>query len=440
MKFGIFPKVFIYTTLFLFAVVAIAVGLFYQQFVAFYNAQQQQQLVANYQELYDDLRTSGWDREQMIAIAQQFADTNQTFIFRIMGEDETTLFRTQHRDAPPDGGTRMLFSLGEYTLIAENTAPTLGDGDFVVTAAFAITAIMVVALIGAAFFARQMTIPIKRLVADAQKMKELSPVEPTQQRNDELGDLYKDVHAMYAKLKDTILELEAENARRKEMEEAQRYFFSAASHELKTPIAAARVVMEGMLADIGDYKNHPKYLSECIKLMDEQSKTIYEILDIVNLDGNFEPQPEQINIGDIVQTQAKMYAPMVGAYGVEIKIAMPSGAICHVDPHLLKKVLSNIMLNAIQNTKPGGCIHVFTEDVLGAVRLCVLNPGCINEEILPRLFDPFYRADSARSRKNGQTGLGLAIVKKTLDIFGAEFGLLNTDDGVLFWVDLPVSS
>ena len=447
-RFGIFPKVFIYTTLFLAAVIAITVGLFYQQFSAFYNAQQMQQLRMNYQGLYDELSEAGWDREQMIAIAQQFSDTNQTFIFRIQDEGENPLFLTPGRNVQvTDGGTRMLFSFGDYTLIAENTAPTLGDGEFLVTAAFAFAAIMIVALIGAVFFARQMTIPIKRLVADTEKMTELLPVEPSEQRNDELGDLHRDVHNMYAKLKDTIVELGEENTRRKEMEESQRYFFSAASHELKTPIAAARVMMEGMMADIGDYKNHPKYLNECIKLMDEQSKTIYEILDIVNLDGHFEPQPQDVDINEIVKEQLLKYKPMSLANSQNITSEIHENVSCDADPRLLKKALSNVLLNAIQNTPQSGRIHIytevsnegvqqFTENTYEGIRLCVINTGHIDEELLPRLFDPFYRMDKARSRKSGQTGLGLTIVKKTLDLMDMVFGLENTEDSVLFWMIL----
>ena len=447
-RFGIFPKVFVYTTLFLAAVVAITVGLFYQQFAAFYNAQQMQQLRMNYQGLYDELRETGWDREQMIAIAQQFSDTNQTFIFRIQDEGENPLFLTHNRNVQvADGGTRMLFSFGDYTLIAENTAPTLGDGAFLVTAAFAFAAIMVVALVGAGFFARQMTIPIKRLVADTEKMAELLPVEPSKRRNDELGDLHRDVHNMYAKLKDTIIELGEENTRRKEMEASQKYFFSAASHELKTPIAAARVMMEGMMADIGDYKNHPKYLNECIKLMDEQSKTIYEILDIVNLDGHFEPQPQNVDINHIVLEQLHKYRPMALANGQSVTSDMHDNVNCYADPRLLKKALSNVLLNAIQNTPQDGKIHIytelpnegiqqFTENAFEGVRLCIVNTGHIDEALLPRLFDPFYRTDKARSRKSGQTGLGLTIVKKTLDLMDMAFGLENTGDSVLFWMIL----
>ena len=450
-RFGIFPKVFAYTTLFLAAVIVITVGLFYQQFATFYNAQQMQQLRVNYQSLYEELVVSVADRQGMIAIAQRFSDGNQSFVFRIMDSDDGILFLSRNENLSPDEiGTRMMFTFGDYTLVAENPAPTLGDGDFWVTAGFAFGAIMFVALIGAAFFARQMTIPIKRLVADTEKMTELLPVETTKQRNDEFGDLYRDVHNMYAKLKDTIIELGEENTRRKEMEESQRYFFSAASHELKTPIAAARVVMEGMLADIGDYKNHPKYLAECIKLMDEQSQTIYEILDIVNLDGHYEPKNEQININEMVLEQLKVYRPMAGANHQEVTIKISENLQCHADLRLFKKAFSNVVLNAIQNTPNDGQIHIyteissegvqkFTENGFDGIRLCISNTGHIDEELLPRLFDPFFRADKARGRKNGQTGLGLTIVKKTLDLIGVEFGLENTDDSVLFWMDLPPS-
>ena len=67
-----------------------------------------------------------------------------------------------------------------------------------------------------------------------------------------------------------------------------------------------------------------------------------------------------------------------------------------------------------------------------------MNTGArIDDEILPKLFDPFYRVDKARSRKGGRSGLGLTIVKKTLEAMDIAFALENTTDGVLFWMDLP---
>jgi two-component system sensor histidine kinase VanS len=442
-RFGIFSKVFIYTTLFLSTVIAISIGLFYQQFNALYTSQQHQQLRRNYQSLYEELHESLTDQHQMIEIARRFSDGNQSFVFRIVDDGESPLFLSHAMQIAEEGGTRVLFSLGGYTLVAEAPEPTLSGTEFWIRLTFAFGAILAIALVFAALFARQMTNPLKSLVADTQKMVKLLPIDPPKKRNDEIGDLSIDVHNMYDKLKDTIMMLEDENIRRKEMEESQRYFFSAASHELKTPIAATRVVLEGMLAGVGDYGNHPKYLGECIKLMDEQSKTIYEILDIVNLDGHYAPKPEKINLSHLVSEQLKTYTPMAQAETIEIVIEIPENLYCHTDSRLINKALSNVILNAIQNTKKFGHIRIFAEDtqdnLFKGIRLSILNTGSIDEELLPRLFEPFYRMDKARSRKKGQTGLGLTIVKKTLDLMEVDFGLSNTKDGVLFWMTLPTN-
>ncbi|MEM5671208.1 HAMP domain-containing protein [Bacillus cereus] len=90
--------------------------------------------------------------------------------------------------------------------------------------AFAI--ILTLCLVCAYVFARQITKPIKRLADDAGKMTRLEDVPQSLPiRRDELGDLSRDIHSMYVKLKDTISQLENEILRVREMEEAQRYFF-----------------------------------------------------------------------------------------------------------------------------------------------------------------------------------------------------------------------
>lgn len=466
-RFGIFPKVFLYTTLFLVAVIAITIGLFYQQFTEFYNVQQMRQLRMNYQSLYDELLEADWDRARIYEIAQRFADGNQTFNFRIIDEVENPLFITrargliglndtevnnfgtvynfrthewvqQHREFRTQStqDSTMIFSFGGYTVVAENLTPTFETVELIPRLAFAFASIMIIALIGAAVFARQMTIPIKRIATDTKKMTLLLPIEAPERRYDEIGDLSRDVHDMYRKLKETIEMLEDENIRRKEMEESQRYFFSAASHELKTPISATRVVLEGMLAGVGDYSNHPKYLNECIKLMDEQSKTIYEILEIVNLDGHYAPNPEKIKIKETIISLLKV--PMAYAHEQEISIdiSISEDLYYYADARLLNKALSNVLINAVQNTSKHGNIRIYSEECTNGTKLCILNAGHINEEHLPLLFDPFYRMDKARSRKTGRTGLGLTIVKKSLDILNVDFGLENTNNGVLFWMKI----
>ncbi|MNC33902.1 Signal-transduction histidine kinase senX3 [compost metagenome] len=244
---------------------------------------------------------------------------------------------------------------------------------------------------------------------------------------------------MYDKLKETISQLEDEILRERELEETQRYFFSAASHELKTPIAATSVLLEGMLENIGDYKDHPKYLRECVKMMDAQGKMISEMLEIISLnDGKIVPVPEELDIRQAVVVMLPDFQTLSEANGQRIVTDIPNGQTCLADPKLLKKALSNIVLNAVQNTPKGCDIRIWSEPATAQYRLCVLNTGAILEDtVLPKLFDPFYRMDKARSQKSGRSGLGLTIVQKTLEAMNIDFALENAPDGVLFWMDLP---
>jgi len=225
----------------------------------------------------------------------------------------------------------------------------------------------------------------------------------------------------------------------REMEETQRYFFSAASHELKTPIAATSVLLEGMIENVGDYKDHPKYLRECMKLMDSQTKTITEILELVNLnDSKIIPNPEEVNLHKVVTAILPSYQTLADANRQHITLNIPEEHFCLTDKGMLKKVLSNVILNAVQNTPSDGEIRIWSEGVADQYRLCVLNTGVlIDENNISKLFDPFYRVDKARTRKDGRSGLGLTIVRKTLEAMGADFELTQTKNGILFWFDLP---
>ncbi|WNV17633.1 HAMP domain-containing sensor histidine kinase [Bacillus sp. SI2] len=244
---------------------------------------------------------------------------------------------------------------------------------------------------------------------------------------------------MYDKLKDTISQLENEILRVREMEEAQRYFFSAASHELKTPIAATSILLEGMLENVGDYKDHPKYLRECMKMMDAQDNVISEILEIVNLsDGKISQDSEKLKVRQIVADILPDFQILAKANGQCIVMDIPDGQNCLVDSKMLQKVLSNIILNAVQNAPPGGEIRIWSEPAAKQYRLCILNTDArIDDTVLPKLFDPFYRMDKVRERKSGRNGLGLTIVRKTLEVMNIEYALENVPDGVLFWMDLP---
>jgi two-component system sensor histidine kinase VanS len=223
------------------------------------------------------------------------------------------------------------------------------------------------------------------------------------------------------------------------MEENQRLFFSAASHELKTPIASARALVEGMIAGVGEYKDHPKYLRECMKTLDSQARLVSEILEIVKLSGKeTAPAINSLDLRELGNAVLAEYLPLAEQRGIVIQGVFPHVKV-KADWNLLQRVLSNLMANAIQNTPECGVIKIETEKT-ATLHLSIINSGAhIPDEVLSRLFEPFFRLDTARTRHGTQTGLGLAIVKKALDRMAVPFSLENTAEGVRFNMELHIT-
>ncbi|MDR0425069.1 MAG: HAMP domain-containing histidine kinase [Clostridiales Family XIII bacterium] len=438
---GLFVKVFTYTVISVLLLVVVAAALFSGQFMLLFRTMQTRQIIASYQPLVERIHAGG--DNGIAESARRFSARNQSFEFFVADKDGNPLYATPNADTSGEFGGDFYFVVHnemDFRIIAQNRT---GLGPLyreILGRIAAVLAIMLALCLACAFvFARRITRPIKALADATDRMARLEDVPPLPGRNDELGALGRDVHSMYERLKTTIAKLEGEILRERELEETQRYFFSAASHELKTPIAAATALLEGMIENVGDYKDHPKYLRECARLMDAQSRTISGMLEIVRLDdGKIVPSPEKLDIRGAVSALLPEFRTLAEANGLRMAIDIPEGQSCLADPQMLGKALSNLMLNAVQNTPYGHEIRIWSLPGADVCRLCILNTGArIDGAALPKLFAPFYRADKARSQKDGRSGLGLAIVQKTLAAMDITFALENAPDGVLFWMDLP---
>lgn len=444
-KNGIFIKVFLYTILLTVLLVFTAVAFFGGQVQTYYSRYQFQQIIDSYQQLVD--RSRG--EEDIAVIAQQFYERNESFQFYITDSTGQFVYETPGMDmsgitagvpAPGFQPSTVTVRLDRnYNLhAAKGDIFEVDYSKWFARLAPASIATLGVCILCAFIFAKQMTKPIRALAESANKMANLKEVPPPSKRKDELGALASDIHSMYMQLKETIIRLEDEIIRERELEETQRYFFAAASHELKTPIAATSVLLEGMHENIGDYKDHSKYLRECLKLMDAQSKTISEILELVKLnDGKIVPTVEAIDMASAVDNILPDFQILAEANSQRIVTDIPTGQQVLSDPKLLEKVLTNVVLNAVQNTPAGGEIRIWGQPVADRYRLSIMNMGVRIDDIdLAKLFNPFYRIDQARSRKSGRSGLGLTIVQKMLQAMDIPYSLENTSEGVLFWMDL----
>lgn len=159
---------------------------------------------------------------------------------------------------------------------------------------FPITCVIMIlgALIGGLFYAKWSTAP---LIAVAEKAERFSGKPDRRKRteyaSDEIGTLQYGLDMLYEQLQEKVQELEQKNQnleasmqRILELEKVQNDFFAAASHELKTPIAASQMMLEGMIQQVGVYRDREKYLRECRRQMGKLSHLVEELLELSRLD------------------------------------------------------------------------------------------------------------------------------------------------------------
>lgn len=187
-------------------------------------------------------------------------------------------------------------------------------------------------------------------------------------------------------------------------------FTQDASHELRTPLMAMSSSLDLALA-----KDENRDLVRAAKKdLKDMSTLVERLLELARLD-TFVLHKEQVDVTSLVGSVLDTHETLAKEKGVTITRALAMGAIQSADGAMLRQVISNIVGNAIKFNKPGGVVAVtLTKDALFVQD----NGSGIAPEALPKIFDRFYRADTARSRQSDGLGLGLALVKRIVDLHG----------------------
>ena len=211
----------------------------------------------------------------------------------------------------------------------------------------------------------------------------------------------------------------------------QEEFLAAAAHELRSPLAALSVLVESMQAQPPTAEEMPEFLSDMRGELNRIISTTEGILDLLRSRGRFEESgvnPET-ELRSIIQTRTRSLSA-----GIDVRLELdgPASAsqgfgkgpvenvLFALSPVAFRLVASNLLDNAIKYSRPGGVVtvrcYVSGDDLVLSVR----DQGIgIAASAIPRLFEPFYRVDSARRKSTGGAGLGLAIVKEACDRTGA---------------------
>jgi signal transduction histidine kinase len=210
--------------------------------------------------------------------------------------------------------------------------------------------------------------------------------------------------------------------------EAQRHFVANASHELRTPLAADRTVLQVALEDSAAPDIWRAAFEELLASNTEQERLIEALLTLASSEGGLE-QREPIDLAAVTDEVLLAPRPEIGRLGLHVA-ATTNPAPVHGDPVLAKRLVTNLIDNAIQHNIPGGQVRVSTGISGGHPVLSVSSTGpAIPPGQVARLFQPFQRLHSRRG-SNGH-GLGLSIVRAIATAHGANVTAVAPPSGGL---------
>lgn len=298
--------------------------------------------------------------------------------------------------------------------------------------------ILLISALTAFFYARFLAKPIVNISNISKRMTALDMAWRCDvTRTDEIGVLAGNLNEMAERLDGALRELQTANLklqadidREREQEKRRRDFFSAISHELKTPVTILKGELDGMILNVGKFKDRDKYLWEAMQTTESIEELVREILTLAKLE-TLALNPEPVIIPELADECLRMYEGFAQGKRIQINTQYDGDHPVHADNEQLRAALSNIIGNAVKHSPEGGTVDVRISKTDGRIELSVENSGVHIEEP-ERVWEPFYRADKSRSRDTGGSGLGLYIVRTILDNHGFEYRLENTPSGVRF--------
>lgn len=202
-------------------------------------------------------------------------------------------------------------------------------------------------------------------------------------------------------------------------EATRRNLMADVSHELRTPLT----VLEGNLRAALDhvYELDDEELANLYSQTHHLIRLVNDLHELTLAEAHRLPlNIRSIDIAQLVEETLAIFEPLAEEKGVTLKYELPREKIkASVDDARMRQVLHNLVSNALRHTPADGQINVTVDSLTQALRIRIADSGeGIEPDLVPHIFDRFYRTDRSRSRDTGGTGLGLAIVKAIVEAHG----------------------
>lgn len=331
-----------------------------------------------------------------------------------------------------------------YTLVVYGEAEHISElqESFIRIFPLILLTVLVVALVISWLYSRMITKPVLEISHISEKMSNLQlDWSVDEQRTDELGMLGKSLNRLSHNLSVALSDLQSANKKleadiehEKKLEQARTDFFSAVSHELKTPVTIIKGQLEGMLLGIGAYKDREKYLTRSLEIANTLETMVQEILTISRLEtAGADFKKDRLDCVQIIRSYLSETEDLIVGKDLQVHLNVPPSTFIIGNKMLMEKVFSNLIGNAIKYSPQGASICISACAEHERINFSIENTGVnIPEDSIPKLFDAFYRVEQSRSRKTGGSGLGLYIVQEILRQHGSECAVCNTQSGVKF--------
>ena len=433
---GLFTKIFIYTFS-IFSVLVICLHLaIYFLFPSTYLSHRQETIGQKATAISQSLE--GKDRhsiEQVLDLYSQTSDIKGA-VKGEMTEDKlevkdnlpldtdrqtTSLFIEEREVKTQDGSTMTLQFLASMDLQKEAEQISLQFLPYTLLASFLIS------LLVSYIYARTIVAPILEIKRVTRRMMELdAQVRLRVDSKDEIGDLKEQINSLYQHLLTVIADLHDKNEAILQLEKMKVEFLRGASHELKTPLASLKILIENMKENIGRYKDRDHYLGVALGIVDDLSHHVLQILSLSSVQ-EIREEKEEVDLLQMTQTLVKDYTLLAKERKVQIDISL-THQHAYINPSVMKLILSNLISNAIKHSTLGGLVRIGEREG----ELFIEN-SCSPEE-QEKLAQSF---SGNASRKAKGSGMGLFVVKSLLEHEKLPYHFEMQDDRLTFFMSYP---
>ncbi len=289
--------------------------------------------------------------------------------------------------------------------------------------------IALAALIASALLSRIITRPMLRLTSEIRHMAKGDFSSRVEVKGSyEMRQLARAFNAMSEKVES--------------LDQSRNQFVSNASHELKTPLATMKVLIQSLIYQPEmEQALRTEFLTDIDKEIDRLSAIVSDLLTLVKMDsGEIRINREDVSLAELCRETQRLLYPVAAPKHQTIQLELNDSCRMKGDRSKLTQVIYNLVENAVKYTQEGSQIRVeLTRGGREALLVVADNGPGIPKDALPHIFDRFYRVDKARSRAGGGTGLGLSIVRQFVQLHGGEIRAESQEGkGSRFIVTLPL--